>query len=46
MEVTNIVSLGFAPNGVELFSWFEGETQYFEYWAPCPGGGLIQVRAS
>ena len=45
MEATNIVSIGFAPNGQEMFSWSEGDIQYVEYWMTVPGGGLVQHRA-
>jgi len=45
MEATNIVSIGFAPNGQEMFSWSDGDIQYVEYWMTVPGGGLVQHRA-
>ena len=44
MEATNIVSLGLAPNGQEMFSWREGDIQYTEYWMPMPGGGVVMTR--
>lgn len=44
MQVTNIVNIGFAPNGQELFSWFEGTIQWVEFWQVVPGGGLVQAR--
>jgi len=44
MTVTNIVSIGFAPNGVEMFSWEEYGVKYTEYWATVPGGGMVQTR--
>jgi hypothetical protein len=46
MEATNIVFLGLAPNGQEMYSWFEGDIQYVEYWQPVPGGGMVQTRQS
>ena len=45
MAATNVVSIGFAPNGQEMFSWFEGDVQYEEYWVSVPGGSLVQHRA-
>ncbi len=42
---TDVVSVGFAPNGQEMFSWSEGEIQYVEYWMTVPGGGLVQHRS-
>ena len=44
MDATNVVSIGFAPNGQEMFSWFEGDIQYIDYWMIVPGGGLVQSR--
>ena len=44
MMVHTVVSIGFAPNGQEMFSWFEGDIQYTQYWMAVPGGGLVQVR--
>ena len=41
----NVVSLGFAPNGVEMFAWTEEDgSQWEEYWMTVPGGGLVRVR--
>ena len=42
--ITNIKSIGFAPNGVEMFSWEENGVQYADYWQTTPGGGLVQTR--
>ena len=41
----NIVSLGFAPNGEEMFTWDEEDgSQWVEYWHATPGGGLVMSR--
>ena len=38
-------SLGFAPNGEEMFSWTELDGSIWEeYWEATPGGGLVQSR--
>ena len=44
MRATNVVFIGVAPNGQEMFSWTEGEVQYTEYWMAIPGGGLVLTR--
>ena len=43
--MTNATSIGFAPNGEEMFSWEEPDgTAWEEYWMVIPGGGLVQAR--
>lgn len=44
VQGTNIVSIGFAPNGVEMFSWSEGDQRWEDYWMLIPGGGIVQSR--